>query len=337
MSVSSAVLFGLSGLELSATERGFFRDCDPAGFILFQRNCGDPEQLKRLTGDLRDCLGRGEIPILIDQEGGRVQRMKPPHWRQTPPAGAFADLYRRDEEAAMEGAYLNARLIAAELAEHGINVDCAPVMDILRPETHGIIGDRAYGETLEAVAALGLMVANGLLAGGVRPVIKHVPGHGRATVDSHLELPVVSSSVAEMEQSDFGAFSALVDAPFAMTAHVVYTAIDRARPATISPVVIDQIIRKTIGYQGCLMSDDIGMKALGGSYADRTTACLDAGCDLVLHCSGDMAEMEEVAGAIRPLTSASARRLGRAMRLPPEQAGFDRSEALARLDALLAR
>lgn len=337
MSVPSAVLFGLAGLELSAAERAFFRDCDPAGFILFQRNCGDPEQVRRLTGDLRDCLGRGDIPILIDQEGGRVQRLKPPHWRQAPPAGAFAELYRRDQEAAMEGAYLNARLIAAELADHGINVDCAPVLDILRPETHGIIGDRAYGETLETVAALGLMVANGLLAGGVRPVIKHVPGHGRATVDSHLDLPVVDATVAEMEQSDFGAFSALVDAPFAMTAHVVYTAIDGERPATISPVVIDRIIRKTIGYQGCLMSDDIGMKALGGSYADRTTACLDAGCDLVLHCSGDMAEMAEVAAAIRPLTPAAARRLGRAMRGPAEQGGFDRDEAQARLDALLAQ
>jgi beta-N-acetylhexosaminidase len=337
MSVSSAVLFGLAGPVLSDAERRFFRDCNPAGFILFQRNCESPEQLKRLTGDLRDCLGRGDIPILIDQEGGRIQRLKPPHWRQAPPAGAFADLYQRDQEAAMEGAYLNARLIAAELAEHGINVDCAPVLDILRPETHGIIGDRAYGETLEAVAALGLMVANGLLAGGVRPVIKHVPGHGRATVDSHLELPVVSSSVGELEQSDFGAFAALVDAPFAMTAHVVYTAIDGERPATISPVVIDRIIRETIGYQGCLMSDDIGMKALGGSYAERTTACLDAGCDLVLHCSGDMAEMAEVAAAIRPLTPAAARRLGRAMRGPAEQGGFDRDEALARLDALLAQ
>lgn len=337
MSVPSAAIFGLAGLELSADERAFFRDCDPAGFILFQRNCGDPEQVRRLTGDLRDCLGRGDIPILIDQEGGRVQRLKPPHWRQAPPAGAFAELYRRDQEAAMEGAYLNARLIAEELAGHGINVDCAPVLDILRPETHGIIGDRAYGETLEAVAALGLMVANGLLAGGVRPVIKHVPGHGRATVDSHLDLPVVDATVAEMEISDFGAFSALVDAPFAMTAHVVYTAIDDERPATISPVVIDRIIRKTIGYQGCLMSDDIGMKALGGSYAERTTACLDAGCDLVLHCSGDRAEMAEVAAAIRPLTPAAARRLGRAMRGPVEQGGFDRAEALARLDALLAR
>lgn len=337
MSVPSAAIFGLASLELRADERAFFRDCDPAGFILFQRNCGDPEQVRRLTGDLRDCLGRDDIPILIDQEGGRVQRLKPPHWRQAPPAGAFAELYRRDQEAAMEGAYLNARLIAEELASHGINVDCAPVLDILRPETHGIIGDRAYGDTLEAVAALGLMVANGLLAGGVRPVIKHVPGHGRATVDSHLDLPVVDASVEEMERSDFGAFSALVDAPFAMTAHVVYTDIDPERAATISPVAIDRIIRKTIGYQGCLMSDDIGMKALGGSYADRTVACLDAGCDLVLHCSGDRTEMEEVAGAIRPLTPASARRLGRAMRLPPEQSGFDRTEALARLDALLAR
>lgn len=336
MSVPSAVLFGLAGPVLSDAERRFFRDCDPAGFILFQRNCDTPDQVKRLTGDLRDCLGRGDIPVLIDQEGGRVQRLKPPHWRQAPPARAFADLYQRDEEAAMEGAYLNARLIAAELADHGINVDCAPVLDILRPETHGIIGDRAYGETLESVAALGLMVANGLMAGGVRPVIKHVPGHGRATVDSHLELPVVSSSVVEMEQSDFGAFSALVDAPFAMTAHVVYTAIDHERPATISPVVIDRIIRKTIGYQGCLMSDDIGMKALGGSYADRTVACLDAGCDLVLHCSSEMAEMEEIAGAARPLTPTAARRLGRAMRAPMAQPGFDRAEALARLDALLA-
>lgn len=337
MSVPSAVLFGLAGLELTTAERNFFRDCNPAGFILFQRNCGNPEQLKRLTGDLRDCLGRGDIPILIDQEGGRIQRMKPPHWRQTPPAGAFADLYRRDEEAAMEAVYLNARLIAAELAEHGINVDCAPVVDILRPETHSIIGDRAYGDTLEAVAALGLMVANGLLAGGVRPVIKHMPGHGRATVDSHLDLPIVDASVEEMERSDFGAFAALVDAPFAMTAHVVYTAIDPERPATISPVVIERIIRKTIGYQGCLMSDDIGMKALGGSYADRAVACLDAGCDLVLHCSGDRTEMEAVAAAIRALTPASARRLERAMRPAPEQTDFDREEALARLGMLLAR
>lgn len=336
MSTPSAVIFGLAGTTLSAAERALFQACDPAGFILFQRNCETPEQVAALTRDLRACIGRENAPILIDQEGGRVQRLKPPHWRQAPPAGVFAKLYETDPEAAMEGAHLNARLIAEELSALGIDVDCAPVLDLLRPETHGIIGDRAYGAGLEAVAALGLAVANGLMAGGVLPVIKHIPGHGRATVDSHLELPVVAASRAELEQSDFGAFAALSEAPFGMTAHVVYSAIDPDRPATISKIMIEDVIRKTIGFGGCLMSDDIGMKALGGDYASRTRDCLDAGCDLVLHCSGDFAEMEQVAAAIRPLEGPAARRFARALRGLPEKTAFDRERALARLDTLLA-
>ncbi|MBU0723446.1 MAG: beta-N-acetylhexosaminidase [Alphaproteobacteria bacterium] len=336
MSNPSAVIFGMAGLRLSEAERKLFQSSNPAGFILFQRNCDTPEQVAALTRELRDCIGRPDAPILIDQEGGRVQRLKPPHWRQAPPAGVFAALYETDPEAAMEGAYLNARLIAEELAELGINVDCAPVLDLLRPETHGIIGDRAYGSGLEPIAALGLSVANGLMAGGVLPVIKHIPGHGRATVDSHLELPIVDTPRAELEQSDFGAFAALSEAPFGMTAHVVYSAIDPAHPATISRVMIEEIIRKTIGFSGCLMSDDIGMKALGGDFASRTTACLDAGCDLILHCSGDLAEMEAVAGVIRPLDGMAARRFARAMRGLPEKTPFDRAQVLARLDSLIA-
>ena len=304
-----AVIFGCAGATLSDSERRFFRDADPVGFILFQRNCETPEQVRALVEALRDTVGRADALVLIDQEGGRVQRLKPPHWRRYPAPAKLAAL---PGERALEAVRLGARLIADDLARLGITVDCLPVLDIPVSGADPIIGDRAYGNAPEGVARLGRAVCDGLLAGGVLPVIKHIPGHGRALVDSHLALPRVEAPLELLEATDFAPFRALADMPLAMTAHIVYTALDAEHPATLSREVIGQVIRAGIGFDGLLLSDDLSMRALGGSFAERTRAALEAGCDVVLHCNGDRAEMTAIAEAARPLDAPGRARLDRA-------------------------
>ncbi|MCP5368466.1 MAG: beta-N-acetylhexosaminidase [Hyphomicrobiales bacterium] len=331
-----AAVLGCAGPRLDGDERRFFRDADPLGFILFQRNCQDPDQVRALVADLRDAVGRADAPVLIDQEGGRVARLKPPHWRAAPPAADFCRLFKRDPDRGVEAMALNARLLAAELADLGITVDCAPVLDLPRPDGDPVIGDRACGDTPETAALLGRTQAEGLMAGGVLPVIKHVPGHGRATVDSHAALPVVRAPRSELEATDFAPFKALADMPWAMTAHVVYTAIDPDRPATLSPEVIADVIRGHMGFDGVLVSDDLSMGALSGGLGNRAGDCLAAGCDLALHCNGDRTEMAAVAAGCRPLDAAGLARVARgAARLPGAPAPFDRDAAARRLAALL--
>jgi len=340
MSAPKAAIFGCAGLELSGEERDFFRRSDPLGFILFARNCGTPEQIARLTADLRDSVGRSDAPVLIDQEGGRVQRLKPPHWRQAPPAVRFGDLFRRDPALGREAVEFNMRLIAAELIALGIDVDCVPCLDVPVPGAHDVIGDRAFALQPEIVADLGRIVAGTMLDMGIMPVIKHLPGHGRAGVDSHLALPKVSTSVVELQHSDFLPFKSLSDMPWGMTAHVLYTAIDAERPATTSPTVIDRIVRGAIGFQGLLLSDDLSMQALGGSLGERAAASLAAGCDIALHCNGRMDEMVQVADAAGPMTELALERLARgrarlAGARPPPQAA-EISAWQRRLETLLA-
>jgi beta-N-acetylhexosaminidase len=332
--VSQAVIFGCAGPSLGDDEAGFFRRAEPWGFILFGRNVVSPNQVRTLVEALRASVGRRDAPVLIDQEGGRVARLGSPHWRPYPPARAYADIAARDPVLAREMAWLGARLIAHDLAALGINVDCAPVLDTPAAGAHEIIGDRAYGETPDMVALLGRAAMEGFLAGGVAPVIKHIPGHGRAMADSHEALPVVRASRAELEAIDFAPFRDLADAPMAMTAHVVYAAIDDARPATLSPVVIEQVIRGAIGFAGLLMSDDLSMRALNGGLAERAGGALDAGCDVVLHCNGDPAEMAAVAGASRPLAGKAAARAKAALeRLAEPPESFDQEGSRRRFDA----
>jgi len=306
-----AVIFGCEGPSVTNWEREFFRDSNPLGFILFARNCETPEQIRTLIADLRDCVDRRDAPVLIDQEGGRVARLKPPQWRAAPPAARFGALYERDGAAAREAVRMNARLIAAELADLGITVDCAPVLDLPIPGADAVIGDRAFAADPEIVAVLGRAFCDGLLAGGVLPVVKHLPGHGRALADSHRELAVVTATRAELEDSDFRPFRALADAPWAMTAHIVYSAIDPDAPATTSAKVIGKLIRGDFGFDGVLASDDLSMEALSGDYATRAAASLAAGCDLVLHCNGKRDEMTAVAEGAGPLSGDAARRVAR--------------------------
>jgi beta-N-acetylhexosaminidase len=317
---------------LSDAERCFFRDANPVGFILFQRNCEAPAQVRRLVGALRESVARVDAPVLIDQEGGRVARLKPPHWRTYPAPAAIAALGGIE---AREAAWLAARLIADDLAMLGITVDCAPVLDIPVPGADPIIGDRAWGSDVRLVAERGLAFCDGLMAGGVLPVIKHVPGHGRGTVDSHRALPVVTTPRGELDSTDFAPFRVLSGMPWAMTAHILYRAIDPERPATLSRDVIEGVIRTSIGFDGVLVCDDLSMQALGGSLQERARGALAAGCDLVLHCNGDIAEMSGVAAAISGLGEAARRRLaaGEARRQAPGM--FDRFDAERRLAALL--
>ncbi len=331
----NAAIFGCSGLVLTQAERDFFQRVNPLGFILFARNVDNPAQGKDLVASLRECVGRADAPVLIDQEGGRVQRLKPPHWRKAPPGEPFAALAVRDPEGAREALRLNYRLIGAELADLGIDVDCAPVLDVPIIGAHDVIGDRAFGRTADLVITLAGEVIEGLLDEGVLPVIKHIPGHGRAMVDSHLALPVVDSPLDELETQDFPPFHAYRHAPWAMTAHVVYTALDRDRPATTSRTVIDKVIRGAIGFDGLLISDDLSMKALGGSFEERTLASLEAGCDVVLHCNGDMAEMVAIASQLRPLTAAAEVRVAHGLAQKRQRAPFDRQAATARVGTLL--
>ena len=332
---SRAFIAGCSGPTLTAHESAFFRDAAPWGFILFRRNVEDPAQVRALCDALRETVGRADAPILIDQEGGRVQRLGPPHWPKYPPGSAYGRI--PDPVARRELTRLGARLIAHDLRAVGIDVDCVPVLDVPVAGAHDVIGDRAYGRDPQSVAILGRAAAEGLLAGSVLPVIKHIPGHGRAFADSHLQLPVIETPRAELEAHDFAPFRALADMPLAMTAHVVYTALDPERPATTSPVVIGEVIRAGIGYDGLVMSDDLSMKALQGSFRERAEASFAAGCDMALHCNGDMDEMAAVAEGAPALDGEAFRRaeaaLGR-IRHAPEP--LDPVDARARLDAALA-
>ena len=332
-----SVIFGCAGPELTAEERRFFAAADPLGFILFQRNCIEPAQVKRLVADLRASIGRPDAPVLIDQEGGRVLRLTPPHWRAAPAQGRFGDLAMRDRQSAIEAAYLNARLLALELSELGITVDCAPVLDLRRPQTHAILGDRARGEEPGPIAMIGAAIAQGLLDGGVLPVIKHIPGHGRATVDSHIELPVVDAPHELLGPTDFEPFRRLSDQPWAMTAHVVYSAIDRDQPASLSARVIAEVIRGAIGFEGFLVSDDLSMKALRGDLGELARAAVAAGCDAVLHCNGIMGEMERIAATAPRLDAAALHRLERgAAALPRTPAELNVAAAISRIESLLA-
>lgn len=336
MSVRAAI-FGCEGQELTADERAFFRDANPWGFILFQRNCGTPDQLRKLTASLRDAVGRANAPILIDQEGGRVQRLRGEHWKKRPPAASFGAINRQNPAAARDLAYDNARVMAEELRDLGINVDCVPCVDVPVEGSHDIIGDRAFARDPWVVASLGQAVIDGMLDGGVLPVIKHIPGHGRARADSHLELPVVDTPRAELERSDFAPFRALAHAPLGMSAHVVYADIDPAAPATLSKRVVDEVIRGFIGFDGALMTDDLTMHALKGSLADRARAATAAGCDLVLHCKGSVADMREVAAATPILTGKALERTNRALAELKPSKPFAIAEAQSRVDAALAQ
>lgn len=330
------LFLGLSGPQLTEAERGFFAEADPAGYILFRRNCVDREQMRALTDALRTLAGRADLPILIDQEGGRVARMQPPTWPALPGGAAFDALYEVSPVAGIEAARAHAQAIAALLAEVGVNVDCLPLLDVRDPAGHDIIGDRALGAEPLRVAAMGRAVVEGLRAGGVVGVVKHIPGHGRARADSHVELPVVEADEAALER-DIAPFRQLSGAPMAMTAHVVYPAWDAERCASLSPVVIGEIVRGRIGFGGLLMSDDLGMSALAGDFGERAAGVLAAGCDIALHCSGDRAEMEAVAGAVGPIGAQARARLDRAMATiadAPALASF--AELAAKRDALLA-
>ncbi len=332
----SPTIFGCSAPELSGAERDFFRAVRPAGFILFGRNCESPDQVRRLTTALRDAIGAPDAPVLIDQEGGRVARLRSPHWRHPPAANLFGNLYARDRAAGLEACRLNARLIAYELHTIGVDVDCAPVLDVPATGSHDIIGDRAFARDPATVAALGRAMAEGLLEGGVAPVIKHIPGHGRARADSHEALPTVEEARDVLERIDFAPFCALAEMPWAMTAHILYTGIDREAPATASRPIISDVIRGLIGFSGVLLTDDLSMKALSGTLAERARRSLGAGCDLALHCSGKLDEMAEVAAGAGVFPPESRARVAAALARVKTPGRFDAARAAERLAALIA-
>lgn len=292
------VIFGCAGPALSEEERDFFASEQPAGFILFARNIQSPQQVLALTSEMRSCLGRPDVLITIDQEGGRVQRMTSPHWQKYPPMALFGQCAKIDAQLAEDALAMNCTLIADDLRRVGINMDCLPLLDVPVAGCDNVIGDRAFAGDPTLVAKLGRVVVDSLMQNGVLPVIKHLPGHGRATVDSHKELPVVAEPVDLLETTDFLPFKALADCPFGMTAHIVYSALDPVNPATTSATVIERAIRESMEFKGLLMSDDLSMKALEGSMAGRASAALGAGCDMILHCNGDMAEMRDIAGVL---------------------------------------
>ena len=331
-----AFICGCSSTVLTADEEAFIRQSDPWGLILFKRNVADRAQMRALTDRFRELTGRTDAAVLIDQEGGRVQRMAADHWPAYPSAARLAAT-ATDPVAQVRNVFLAARLIAHDLAEVGVNVDCLPVLDLPVPGSHAIIGDRAYGEDPETVARLGRAAAEGLIAGGVLPVFKHVPGHGRARADSHLELPTVETSREELERSDFAPFRANADLPVAMTAHVVFKAIDPDRPATLSPIVVNEIIRGFIGFDGLLMSDDLSMKALAGTFRDRARALFAAGVDIALHCNGDLAEAGEVAAEAPELSGKARERAEKALaRIAGERLAFDPVDSREKLAVALA-
>jgi beta-N-acetylhexosaminidase len=326
-----AFICGCAGFVLDEEERAFLRREDPWGLILFKRNVADRDQMRALTRSFRECVGRADAPVLIDQEGGRVQRMAAPHWRAYPAAAAIeAGLGPSQPEAA---ARLVARLIAFDLAEVGITVDCAPVLDVAEPETHAAIGSRAFSSRPERVAAMGRAVAEGLLAGGVAPVVKHMPGHGRARADSHYELPVVNAAYDDLKR-DFAPFVALNDLPMAMSAHVLYTALDERHPATASSIVVEKVMRGEVGFDGLILSDDVSMKALAGPYEERAAAIIDAGLDIVLHCNGELGQARAVASATPELAGSSLRRAKAALACIAPPQPFDVEQGKRQLAAI---
>ena len=334
-----AFITGCAGPILTAGELEFFRAADPWGLILFKRNCETPGQLATLTSAFRAAVGRKDAPVFVDQEGGRVQRLGPPSnsWRKYPPARAFGDLYETAPVAALRAARNIGRLMAEDLIAAGITADCLPVLDVPQPGSHDVIGNRAYSLNHERVMVLARAHAAGLMEGGVLPVIKHIPGHGRAKADSHLSLPVVDATAAELRAIDFAPFAAFADCPMAMTAHVVFTALDKHAPATLSRKVIRKTIRQEIGFSGLLMGDDLSMKALSGTIAEKCAAALAAGCDIILHCNGVLAEMEQVAAAAGQLKGTALRRARAALKTRRKPQPFDRKAATADLDALVSR
>ncbi len=305
------IIFGCSGHRLLPAEKALFTSCQPAGFIIFKRNCRDKNQLRQLVQELKDCVQHQDVPVLIDQEGGRVMRLTPPVWPERAPAWQFFELYNSSKDLALVKAYEQARAIADDLTELGINVNCAPVLDVPVKGSHHVIGDRAYGDSIDSIVALAHATATGLIAGSVIPVVKHIPGHGRANADSHLELPIVTTDLATLQATDFKPFKALNAMPWAMTAHIVYTALDKQQPASTSRRIIDSVIRQYIGFDGVLISDDITMHALSDTPVNNARNCIAAGCDLTLHCSGDLKEMQAIAAGLPPITEKAIQRIAK--------------------------
>ncbi len=333
-----AAIFGCEGTVLSKQEKAFFRESDPIGFILFSRNCDHPGQVSKLVTDLRDCVGRADAPVLIDQEGGRVQRLGPPHWRKAPAARDLVTAVTNNSpDNIHEAVKLNARIIAHELFRLGITVDCLPLLDIPQPGAHDVIGDRAFGVDAGQTAELGKAVCDGLLEGGVLPVMKHIPGHGRSMEDSHKSLDVVVAPRDLLDKTDFAPFKALANTPWAMTAHLIYNALDPDNPATHSSIILNDLIRTDFKYDGILLSDDVSMNALSGSIGERTLRAIEAGCDIALHCNGKMEEMLDVAANTGAMSAAANARIehGEQMRLQAQSPdAFDLESALARLNTL---
>jgi beta-N-acetylhexosaminidase len=333
-----AFICGLRGVELAEEEAAFLREAQPWGVILFKRNVGEPDQVRRLCDAAREALQRADAPILIDQEGGRVQRIGAPHFRQYPAGAIYGQLYELDPLVGVEAAHLGARLIGLDLGALGVTVDCIPVLDVPADGVTQAIGNRTLGRTVDSVSTLGSAQIDGLLCGGLLPVMKHAPGHGRAQVDSHLELPRVDAALADLEASDFAPFRLLAGkVPMAMTCHVVFSQIDPDAPATLSSEVIVNVIRRRIGFDGLLMTDDISMKALSGDFRGLASRAIGAGCDIVLHCNGEMAEMAEIAAGVPELSGEPRRRADAALARRPAPEAIDRPALEARFDELLAR
>ncbi len=330
-----AFIAGCEGTRLTPDERAFFADTKPFALIVFRRNCRDRSELFDLTSEFRELTG-GIAPVLVDQEGGRVMRLRPPTWPAYPAMRTIGAVAERDLSQGLRAAWLHGRLIATDLRSVGIDMNCAPVLDVATAEVSDAIGDRAFGSDPAIVAQLGRALAGGLSAGGVVPVMKHIPGHGRATSDSHKELPVVSAALEELLVSDFAPFADMADMPAAMTAHILYTALDPHRAATVSPYIIQEIIREKLGFDGLLLSDDVSMNALSGDYADRAAAIYDAGCDVVLHCNGRTEEMRRIGDAAPVLGGKSQERAARVMRARADPAPFERDAAREEFRAILA-
>lgn len=330
-------IFGCSGLALTDKERAFFQKVKPAGFILFARNIESRKQVSALTADLKKSVGRHKVPILIDQEGGRVQRMAMPEWRAYPPMTVFGDMAMKDPTLAASALRLNCRLIADDLRRVGITVNCLPLLDVRQKDADEIIGDRAFSDNPLLVAALGRIAVDALKEGGVQPVIKHIPGHGRAAVDSHLALPTVKTSLDVMDETDFMPFKAVKDAGFAMTAHIIYSAVDADNPATLSRLVISRIIRMRLGFRGFLMTDDLSMKALQGGLGELAEKSIAAGCDLALHCNGDMDEMRAIAAKLKPVDIGFEKRIATLIKEAENAPAADRGDLRTRYDSLMAK
>jgi beta-N-acetylhexosaminidase len=334
--MAKALITDVAGATLTPEERAFLRDADPWGFIVFKRNVETPGQLRNLVDSMREAVGRADAPVLVDQEGGRVQRLGPPHWPVYPPGAHYGQRYDRDRDAGLAAARLGARLIAADLLSVGITVDCLPLADVPVSEADPVIGNRAYGTRADKVAAIAAAVAEGLMLGGVLPVLKHLPGHGRATADSHHRLPVVATDRATLEVTDFAAFRPLAGLPMGMTAHVVFSAIDPVAPATTSVTMVREVIRGHIGFDGLLMGDDLSMNALSGTLSERARASLAAGCDVVLHCNGTLEARREVADACPPLAGEAKRRADAALAARRDPAPFDVARAREEFAGMMA-